>query len=93
MEKIANLKTTKKKINSDRKRDLINSNRFDMSAISNILELNNCIEFEIFDKIDKTRTLRNRVVHPNKNVEISCDDAEMSIHLASKLLYKKLVLN
>lgn len=58
-----------KRIPQKRKEILDPGDAFTSNVISNVLELSNEIDKDLFTKIDKTRKLRNKIVHALKDCE------------------------
>jgi hypothetical protein len=77
-----------KRINSDRLKNLTGFD-FTINIINNLLELNENINFELFDDIDKIRGYRNKIVHQNLFFETEPEHCQLAINKATELVLEK----
>jgi hypothetical protein len=80
----------KKRISKKRK-DYFNGRDYSMSIITNILELFNEIDYEIFEMIDFVRNKRNKIVH--RTSKCNSSDCEKAFYIVKKFIMKNMELD
>jgi hypothetical protein len=79
-----------KRINTDRK-NYLEGRDYTISIISNTLELNDIISYELFKKIDRVRVIRNNIVH--KNIDCSQKDSALALEIIEQFINKEMSIN
>jgi hypothetical protein len=74
----------KKRINSKRK-DFLTGRDFTVSIITNLLELFDILESDLFEEIDRVRGYRNKIVHAN-GFSPNAPEASLAITVAQKMI-------
>lgn len=69
----------------NKRRDFLNGRDFTSSIVSNILELSDIIDYELFKHIDSVRKNRNKVVHNLEHVT-SVSDAISALQAAQSIM-------
>lgn len=84
----------KKRINSDRIRNFEeNSRDYSVSVISNILELSDVISFKTFEKIDKIRRVRNRIVHQDEKKPCEAKDCQIAFDIIKEFIKQEVKID
>lgn len=78
----------KKRINSDR-RKYFSGRDFPVSLVTNMLEIGDILDFELFEEIDKIRGYRNKIVHENENFTTEPSHCQLAIRKAMRLALEK----
>lgn len=81
----AHVDINKKRIDAGRKKQL-NGRDFPISVKMNILELNDCLPHELFQKLDTTRKYRNKITHQNSKYRCTLSDAKAAIETSNELI-------
>ncbi len=80
------LSESKKRINSKRK-DFLTGRDFTVSITTNLLELFDILESDLFEEIDQVRGYRNKIVHAN-GFSPNATEASLAITVAQKMIAK-----
>lgn len=78
----------KKRINSDR-RKYFSGRDFPVSLVTNMLEMGDILQFELFEEIDKIRGYRNKIVHESENFSTEQSHCQLAIRKAIGLTLEK----
>ena len=84
-----NMPNGESRINSDRKKNLIDGRDYSASVITNIMELCDNLPYELYRRVDTARVKRNAVVHTKHNSEIIPKDCVNAIEVALELLFEE----
>lgn len=74
-----------KRIKKDRMEGL-EGRDYPASVVTNLLELDGRIDFEVFKRIDRTRRVRNKVVHQEPGFECRAEHCREALQLAVELV-------
>ena len=78
----------KKRINSDRKKYFLGRD-FPISLVTNMLEMTDILDLELFEEIDKIRGYRNKIVHESTNFSTEPSHCQGAIKKALELALEK----
>ncbi|MCL4505493.1 MAG: hypothetical protein M1434_12455 [Chloroflexi bacterium] len=74
-----------KRLNSQRI-DNLTSRDYTISIVSNILELNGVLRTPVFRRIDKIRSIRNKLVHQESTSVCTAEDSQQALTLAIEMV-------